>query len=173
MARNIFINTLNSIRSSLHTKGRDVAEAFDAVDQKVGELQKQIYAIKPTQVFAAAPAQAPRPLPSIAPAAGASQPYAPPVTPTLAMVSGNYTMIGSDVEIQVTSPGICTIQLKAGTVNPTGQMVTVKNYSASGVVITIQDSAGGTIDNASNIQMTWQNTAATFTWDGVSNWAVS
>ena len=78
MARNIFISTLNSIRSSLHTKGRDVAEAFDAVDQKVGELQKQIATIKPAQVVAAAPTQVPRPLPAVAPGSGASQPYVPP-----------------------------------------------------------------------------------------------
>jgi len=45
MARNIVIQTLNSIRSALMPKGRDVAEAFDAVDVSVGQLQKQITAL--------------------------------------------------------------------------------------------------------------------------------
>lgn len=43
-----FLPTLNGIRSAQHVRGQDVAEAFDQIVERLGDLQVQVAGIKPT-----------------------------------------------------------------------------------------------------------------------------
>jgi hypothetical protein len=164
---NVFIRTLNAIRQAQNPVGHDVAEAFDAMDAAIGKLKAELSQIKPSTKTSVVTKIVQGPV--SVPASNPSQPYNPPVVPTIASVSGNYTTLVSDEVVEVTSTTACTIQLASSTV---GRTITVKNYSNNGVVITIQDSAGGTVDGASNVQMQWKGTSATFTLDNSSNWMV-
>jgi len=174
MARNIFMVTLNSIRSSMKPAGRDVAEALDAVDAEVGALKAQIAKVKAaipgpsttTNVTTGGSDQPPVPKQYVPP----STPVTPPTPENVTKVYGSYTMAGSDAEIWVYATYPCTIRLSSTT---EAQSVVVKNYSASGIVITIVDANGGKVDNTANIQMEWQNTSATFGYDGSGNWAIN
>lgn len=152
--------------------GRDVAEAFDTVSQEVVALKASV--AKLSAVPVATPAvQTVKGYVATAPASSSKSSSTTTVSlgPTqVTEVTGNYTMVIQDLEIQVTATGPATIQLLGST---EGAHVTVKNYSANGIVITIEDSAGGMIDGGSNTKMQYYGTAADFVFDGTSNWAVS
>lgn len=172
---NIFIRTLNSIRNAERASGRDVAEAFDTVSQEFIKIKQTVQSLaSAAEAAASTPAvQKVSAQPSTGPAASSksSTVIIPPSGPSqVTEVTGNYTMVAQDSEIQITALSPSTIQL-LGSVENT--RVTIKNYSADSIVITIQDSASGTVDGGTNIQMKWKNTAADFVFDGTSNWAVS
>lgn len=175
MGRNIAMWTLNSIRSAMKPAGRDVAEALDAVDAEVGSLRSQIAKLAVAGTTSVTNST------TVTPGGGGQPPppktYQPPSTPVvpytpinIAKVSSNYTMQGGDEEIWVYATYPCTISLSSTT---EGTIVSVKNYSASGIVITIVDANGGKIDNSANIQMQWFGTSGTFCYDGISNWAIN
>ena len=169
-----FVRTLNGIRSAKLPSGRDVAEAFDDITAAIAKLGATL----PSPAIGATPPTFSPTSPknntsSTSAGGGGSGPTpAPPTPPVLqvVMVTGDYTMNLTDYCIEITATGAATIQLLGVQM---GTTVTVKNYSASGVVITIEDSNSGTIDATSAVQMEWHNTSATFIYDGTSNWAVS
>ena len=160
-----FVRTLNGIRSAKLPSGRDVAEAFDDITAAIAKLGATPPTFSPTSPK--------NNTSSTSAGGGGSGPTpAPPTPPVLqvVMVTGDYTMNLTDYCIEITATGAATIQLLGVQM---GTTVTVKNYSASGIVITIEDSNSGTIDATSAVQMEWHNTSATFIYDGTSNWAVS
>lgn len=172
--------TLNGIRSASVPSGRDVAEAFDALLQQFEALQATVAKITPKPVTQSAQPITNTTLPtnpngnpsnSLGQPGGfgGGQPTNGAGSEPLLVVSvtGDYTASGLEYKIDVDSSGNCTISLTGAYM---GQTVIVKNYSSNGVIVTINDSAGGTIDNESSMAMEWQNTSVTFVYDGTSNW---
>ena len=89
----------------------------------------------------------------------------------MASVNSTYITGPADSTVRVTSPAPCTVFLDG---NTPGRMITVKNFSASGIAITIQDYSGGTVDLGSYIQFGQYGTAATFTYDQtLTDWSIS
>jgi hypothetical protein len=104
---------------------------------------------------------------------GATGPLGPTGSFSFAVVSvtGNYTTLqNQDILVEITATSASTIQLNA---TMPGTFIIVKNYSANGIVITIQDANGGTVDNSADIQMEYTNTSATFVFDNSSNWTIN
>ena len=173
MAARVFIRTLNGIRTAQQPSGRDVAEAFDDVLAAVAKLQTGA---------AAAPAAAPVP-PTTSPTKAQAKQVTNIGQPTgqgagispfagftqVVIVTSSYTMVGNEymIEVEATSPTTINI---SGSI---GKTVTVKNLSANGIVLTIVDAGGGTIDQQASVEMEWYRTSATFINDGQGNWAVT
>jgi hypothetical protein len=172
----INIRTLNGIRSAAAPKGRDVAEAFDDVVATVNKLATSVAALVPNEPIQTVQISKPtsgvtqNPAPGASAGGGSGPSPSPTVVLQVVAVTGNYTSGPSDYCVEVTATANCTIQLTGVQMAWT---VTVKNYSASGIVVTIEDADGGTVDGAASVQMEWNGTSATFIYDGTSNWVVS
>jgi hypothetical protein len=74
--------------------------------------------------------------------------------------------------IEVAATEDVTITLNG---NSEGRSIVVKNYSANGIVVTIEDGASppGTIDYDSSANTMFYGSSFTFIYDGVSSWAVT
>jgi hypothetical protein len=169
------IRTLNGIRTAQVPSGRDVAEAIDDLSAAIAKLSAAApaSAVAPVQPsFSPTAPKNPTVNPTSTPGTGGGGSGPSPAPPVLQVVevTGDYTTGISDYCVEVDSSSNCTIQL---TGIQMGTTLIVKNYSSSGIVITVEDSNSGTIDGSSNIQMEWKNTSGTFIFDGVSNWAIA